>query len=37
MIITELFKVMFPDSQIAKMFTLCADKTMDMIYHDIAP
>ena len=35
--ITELFKVMFPDSQIAKMFTLGADKTRYIINHGIAP
>ena len=35
--ITELFKVMFPDSQIAKIFTLVADKTRYIISHGIAP
>ena len=35
--VTELFKVMFPDSQIAKMFTLGADKTRYIINHGIAP
>ena len=34
--ITELFKVMFPDSQIAKIFTLGADKTRHIINHGIA-
>ena len=35
--VTELFKVMFPNSQIAKMFTLGADKTRFIINHGIAP
>ena len=35
--VTELFKVMFPDRQIAKMFTLGADKTRYIINHGIAP
>ena len=35
--ITELFKVMFPDSQIAKLFTLGADGTRYIINHGIAP
>ena len=35
--ITELFKVIFPDSWLAKMFTLGADKTRYIIIHDIAP
>ena len=34
--VTELFKVMSPDSQIAKMFTLGADKTSYIINHGIA-
>ena len=35
--ITELFKVIFPDSQIALMFTLDADKTRYIKNHGIAP
>ena len=35
--ITELFKVMFSDSQIAKIFTLGADKTRYITNHRIAP
>ena len=35
--ITELFKVMFPDSQITKMFTFGAHKTRYTINHGIAP
>ena len=35
--ITELFKVMLPESQIAKIIILGADKTRYIINHDIAP
>ena len=35
--ITELFKVMFPDNQTAKMFALGADRTRYIINHSIAP
>ena len=33
--VTELFKVMFPDSQIAEMFTLGADKTRYVMNHGV--
>ena len=35
--IAELFKVIFPDSQIAKMFTLGTDKTRYIVNYGIAP